>query len=316
LLYLPSSTLLARAKPAAKAKPSSKAVQKLLTGKKAESIAEIKRLVTTYERTGHLKEAVAACERGRKLYPDDVSLINELIRVAGLAKDHGKALAGHQALVAKKPGDFRRRIKLGTCYFRLGREGEAKRCWEEASGLASKSESFYTTLAQAYKSHGLMHESATVYRNGCQAFPKSYNLHYALAQALEALRDYKGAIDAYERAYSLTSHSSRRRSIEWRLIEVYKLAGRYEELIKRREQDVARHQQEILKLRMDLGKALEAEGKKAEAIGVYEQVVSLVAQGPLRAEAQSRLSALKSPPPPPKPAPKSPPAKATKSGGK
>lgn len=317
LVALPASTLLAQAKPTAKANLSSKAVEKLLTGKKAETIAEIKRLVSTYERTGHLKEAVAACERGRKVYVDDESLINELIRVAVLAKDFGKALAGHTASVAKKPGDFRRRIKLGTCYFRLGREHEARRCWDEAAGLASKAESFYTTLGQAYKSHGLMHEAAAVYRNGCKTLPKSYNLHYALAQALEALRDYKGAIDAYEKAYALTSNAGRRRSIEWRLIEVYKLAGRYEELIKRREQDVAKHQEEVLKLRMDLGKALEAEGKKAEAIGVYEEVISLAAAGPVKVEAQRRLGALKSPPPPPaKPAPKAPPAKAAKSGGK
>ena len=320
LVALPTSRLLAQAKPAAKAKASSRAVQKLVTAKKAEGIADVRRLVTTYERTGHLKKAVAACEQGVKAFPGDDSLVNELIRVAELARDYGAALAGHRALVAKSPGDSNRHIKLGTCYFRLGKEEEAKRCWEEAGGLAPKSESFYNTLGRTYKSHGLMHEAAAVFGNGCKAFPKSYNLHYALAQALEALRDYKGSIEAYEKAYALSSNAGRRRSIEWRLIEVYKMAGRYEELIERREQDVARHQQEILKLRMDLGKALEAEGKKAEAIGVYEGVLSLAMASPLKAEAQRRLRALKSPPPPPKPAPKAPPAKspakAARPGGK
>ena len=152
-------------------------------------------------RTGRLKEAIAAAERGRKLDPLSINAqiaVGATYRAGG---DYERALSEFGRALEMSPGNNRVRFQLGTTFVEMGRIDDAIRELEIAArpahGHNSRIEAY---LGYAYAAAGRTLDARAVLKELDAHRRDQYVSSFGIALIHDALGEREAAVAAVERA--------------------------------------------------------------------------------------------------------------------
>ena len=239
--------------------------------KRRKHVRSVLRLAAFHEKKGDLQKAIEILQGARRTTPTDRSVSGKLLSLYDKVGQPEKKVPIYEGYLKARPNDVNTCIALGTTYYGIGETAKARTNWEKALALAkiggssSAREASHRSLASAYKKFSLYHEAALVLERGCRASPKSYQLHYELAQTRERAKRYPEAIAAYEKALTLTTSNSYRTRVDWHLLALYKLTGTLDEALARRQKEAAKLRQELGAMYWQLAAQLAKSGRDKQA---------------------------------------------------
>lgn len=147
--------------------------------------------------------AMQVLRRGLLLDPGNVRLLQNSARLANKRKEYPEVVSAIEATRARGDSSHYYQMLLAVAYMQLDSTDAAIPLLEDLEEKGKGSEHVYHYLGLAYRKKGQLEAGAAWYRKAIDAaISKKTGLYYAdLAAILAEQKDYKSAVEHYEKAY-------------------------------------------------------------------------------------------------------------------
>ena len=180
--------------------PEAEAADREITKRAAQNPLGYIKLARLYRSQGKDKEALKELEEGYRQNQTSAQLLTELVQAYARQKKHAAAVALCKKRIDDNPRDVFAYNLLGLVFTDLKNYREAEDSLKKAIEMQPLWPVPHINLANLYLVQGRKKDAIDKFESAIRINPKDGSAYLALAMVYERDRDYRGAIQVYERA--------------------------------------------------------------------------------------------------------------------